>query len=130
MYSTTIFDPDCRLCPRLAGFLCAIRQKHPHYYARPVAPFGDITARLLIIGLAPGMHGANATGRPFTGDYARILLYETLYKFGHNSHYVLPKGHHLVDSYHCSRYNVQTKWLSKEMFLDVFGTVEHLLHYD
>jgi uracil-DNA glycosylase family 4 len=62
------------------------RQKNPGYYCRPVPPFGDQNARLLIVGLAPGMHGANRTGRPFTGDYAGVLLYETLHKFGFASH--------------------------------------------
>jgi uracil-DNA glycosylase family 4 len=82
MSATTPFDPDCRDCPRLAEFLDQTRSAHPDYHARPVAPFGDPDARLLIVGLAPGMHGANATGRPFTGDYAGILLYRTLYDFG------------------------------------------------
>ena len=81
----TAFDRDCRLCPRLAKFLEEVREKHPDYYCRPVPPFGDSTARLLIVGLAPGMHGANRTGRPFTGDYAGVLLYETLYEFGFGS---------------------------------------------
>jgi uracil-DNA glycosylase family 4 len=72
----------CRDCPRLASFLADVRARHPDYHARPVGPFGDSTARLLIVGLAPGMHGANRTGRPFTGDYAGILLYETLHSFG------------------------------------------------
>jgi uracil-DNA glycosylase family 4 len=79
------FDIDCRRCPRLATFLDEVRAKHPDYYCRPVPPFGDPEARLLIAGLAPGMHGANRTGRPFTGDYAGTLLYETLYKFGFSS---------------------------------------------
>jgi uracil-DNA glycosylase family 4 len=83
--STPKFDPDCRLCTRLAGFLDQVSRKHPDYHARPVPAFGDQQARLLIVGLAPGMHGANATGRPFTGDYAGILLYETLYEFGYSS---------------------------------------------
>jgi uracil-DNA glycosylase family 4 len=72
----------CRRCPRLAAFLDVIRHDYPSYHARPVAPFGDPGARLLIVGLAPGMHGANASGRPFTGDHAGILLYETLYRCG------------------------------------------------
>ena len=55
---------------------------HPHYHCRPVPPFGDRRARLLIVGLAPGLHGANATGRPFTGDHAGILLYEALHLLG------------------------------------------------
>ena len=73
---------DCTRCPRLARHLRQIRQAHPSYYARPVPDFGSSSARLLIIGLAPGMHGANRTGRPFTGDHAGILLYETLHEFG------------------------------------------------
>jgi len=79
---TEIFDKDCRRCPRLADFLDAVAEKQPGYYCRPVPPFGDARAHLLIVGLAPGMHGANRTGRPFTGDYAGVLLYQTLHKFG------------------------------------------------
>ena len=82
---TTVFDRDCRACPRLAGFLDEVNARYPEYYCRPVPPFGDASARLLIVGLAPGMHGANRTGRPFTGDHAGILLYETLYKYGFGS---------------------------------------------
>jgi uracil-DNA glycosylase family 4 len=78
----TVFDPSCRRCPRLAAFLDAVRIAEPSYHCRPVPPFGDPNARLLIVGLAPGMHGANRTGRPFTGDHAGILLYATLHKFG------------------------------------------------
>jgi uracil-DNA glycosylase family 4 len=77
-----IFDVDCRRCPRLAAFLDAVKVEEPGYYCRPVAPFGDRAARIVLVGLAPGMHGANRTGRPFTGDHAGILLYQTLYKFG------------------------------------------------
>ncbi len=80
------FDPDCDACPRLAGFLCEVRTRHPQYHARPVAPFGAARPRLLIVGLAPGMHGANRTGRPFTGDHAGILLYATLHAAGLASH--------------------------------------------
>lgn len=211
MYSKQIFDQDCRQCKRLDDFLCEVKQKYPDYHARPVAPFGDSAAKLLIVGLAPGMHGANATGRPFTGDYAGLLLYEALYEFGysnqvksesladglalkncritnavkclppqnkptgdeikqcnnflsaelktlpeqavilalgtvahlavlkaygmklgsakfaHNAWHVLPDGRMLVDSYHSSRYNVQTKRLTKEMFANVFFTIERLL---
>lgn len=76
------FDPTCRACPRLARHLVAVRRDYPGYHARPVAPFGAARARLLVVGLAPGMHGANRTGRPFTGDYAGILLYRTLHRFG------------------------------------------------
>jgi uracil-DNA glycosylase family 4 len=211
MTTNKVFDQDCKKCERLADFLCLAKQTYPHYHARPVAPFGDFDAGLLIVGLAPGMHGANATGRPFTGDFAGILLYETLYefgysnkptskslsdglklnncritnavkclppqnkptpgeitqcnaylaaelkmlpesavilalgtiahqavikahglalnsaKFGHNSCHTLPNGHKLVDSYHCSRYNTQTKRLTKDTFADVFRTVGQLL---
>ena len=79
---TTDFDIHCQRCSRLSGFLKEVRKEHPDYYGRPVPPFGVKQPELLVVGLAPGMHGANATGRPFTGDYAGILLYETLYKFG------------------------------------------------
>jgi uracil-DNA glycosylase family 4 len=76
------FDPSCRRCPRLAAFLDEVRVEEPDYHCKPVAPFGDPQAQLLIVGLAPGRHGANRTGRPFTGDHAGILLYATLHKFG------------------------------------------------
>ena len=79
---TVTFDQNCRRCERLANFLDSVREEFPDYHARPVAPVGDNDPKLLIVGLAPGMHGANATGRPFTGDYAGILLYKTLYDFG------------------------------------------------
>ena len=75
----------CEACPRLAGLLRDVRSRHPDYHAAPVAPFGDPSPRLLIVGLAPGMHGANRTGRPFTGDYAGELLYATLHKYGWGS---------------------------------------------
>src|SRR5450631_1966562 len=78
----SIFDPNCRQCPRLAAHLNRVRPQQPDYFCRPVPQFGDPAARLLIVGLAPGMHGANRTGRPFTGDHAGILLYATLHKFG------------------------------------------------
>lgn len=211
MISKAIFDQDCRQCDRLANFLCDVKQQYPTYHSRPVAPFGDPNAQLLIVGLAPGMHGANATGRPFTGDYAGLLLYETLHEFGYSNqvlseslndgltlkncritnavkclppqnkpvgteinqcnHYLaaelnaLPKpavilalgtiahqavlkgyqlkaasaafGHNashsldhsrfLVDSYHTSRYNINTKRLTKSMFTQVFDTIGRLL---
>lgn len=212
MPHSAYFKQDCRLCPRLAGFLDDVKAQHPHYHALPVAPFGDSAARLLIVGLAPGMHGANASGRPFTGDYAGLLLYQALYdfgysnqlqstalndglqltncritnavkclppqnkptgdeikqcnpylaaeiqtlpnqavilalgniahqavlrayglktsaaKFGHHTVIELPDGNKLVSSYHCSRYNVQTKRLSMAMFAEVFATIEKLLN--
>ncbi len=202
------FDPDCRACPRLASFLDEVRTRHPDYHARPVPPFGDPAPSLLIVGLAPGMHGANRSGRPFTGDFAGILLYATLHKFGyasaaesiaaddgltlsgcritnavkclppankpepseirqcngflatelaalpahahilalgqiahqavlralglkrkdypfaHGSDYRLPGGRRLVSSYHCSRYNTQTRRLTREMFEAVFTRIQ------
>jgi uracil-DNA glycosylase len=78
----SVYDENCRLCPRLAAFLDRVAEENPGYWCRPVAPFGDRNARFVIVGLAPGMHGANRTGRPFTGDFAGILLYETLHEFG------------------------------------------------
>ena len=209
--SSPLFDPDCRRCPRLADFLDDVKARHPDYHARPVPSFGDPRARLLIVGLAPGMHGANASGRPFTGDHAGILLYETLhafgygnrpvsasardglrlagcritnavkclppgnkpelsevkecnaflraelaglpadavvlalgkiahdavvraleqkpaqYPFGHGARHRLPTGQWLLDSYHCSRYNTQTRRLTPEMFREVFAQAQALL---
>jgi uracil-DNA glycosylase family 4 len=205
------FDPSCRRCPRLAEFLDEGRARHPRYHCAPVAPFGDAAPRLLIVGLAPGFHGANATGRPFTGDYAGVLLYETLhrfswasapvstarddglvlsgaritnavkcvppgnkptpaeiatcneflraelsglrreavvlalgaiahgavlralgirqsaFRFAHGAEHRLPGGRVLVDSYHCSRYNTNTRRLTEEMFREVVGRVTTLL---
>lgn len=203
------FSADCRHCQRLARFLDEVKVRHPDYYARPVPAFGDTIPKLLIIGLAPGMHGANRTGRPFTGDHAGILLYRTLHKFGFASHeestsaddglqlpgcritnavkclppenkpepaeirqcngylaaeiadfaagggmallalggiahqaglmalgfkpraypfahgavHALPNGLTLYDSYHCSRYNTQTKRLTTERFEMVFTKI-------
>lgn len=206
-----VFDADCRRCERLATFLDGVRQDHPAYHARPVPAFGDPAARLLIVGLAPGMHGANASGRPFTGDYAGILLYRTLHEFGFGSHpesvsrddglelrgcritnavkclppqnkplpaevrncngflrnefaalparavvlalgriaheavlraldlrakdfvfghgaeHRLDGGRTLLDSYHCSRYNTQTRRLTEDMFRAVVGRARALL---
>jgi len=209
--NTDNFDLDCRRCGRLSAFLDDIGQQYPDYHARPVEAFGAASPDLLIVGLAPGMHGANATGRPFTGDHAGILLYETLFKFGfsnrpesvsakdkltlkkcritnavkclppqnkptgeeintcnyflqnelqslrngaivmalgsiaHNAvikayglrQKLFPFGHNqvhqlnpqrtLIDSYHCSRYNTQTKRLTTDMFHDVFRTINKQL---
>ncbi|MCK9387964.1 MAG: uracil-DNA glycosylase [Sulfuritalea sp.] len=197
----------CTDCPRLAGFLAEVRRRNPDYHGRPVLPFGDPRARLLIVGLAPGMHGANRTGRPFTGDFAGILLYETLHAFGfgsqpvslaadddltltdcritnavkclppenkpepaeirtcnhylaaelstapdvrvilalglvahkavlmalglkqsaltfgHGARHVLPDGRIFIDSYHCSRYNTQTRRLTSADFQNVFRKI-------
>lgn len=207
----TIFDLDCRQCSRLSDFLDENKHEYPEYHARPVAPFGVKNPSLLIVGLAPGMHGANATGRPFTGDHAGILLYQTLYKFGfssaptstasddglklldcritnavkclppqnkptgaeirtcnsflkaeleslrpgacivalggiahgavlrafalklkeypfkHNMLHNLPNELSLIDSYHCSRYNTQTKRLTEPMFCAVFQQARSLV---
>jgi uracil-DNA glycosylase family 4 len=202
---------QCAACPRLAAHLAEVRRRHPDYHARPVLPFGDENPKLLIVGLAPGLHGANATGRPFTGDYAGILLYETLFEFGfsnqaeatsasdglrlsncritnavkclppenkptgaevrqcnhylaseveqlgagtvilalgtvahgaviralgarlssyafkHGAEHQLPGERVLVDSYHCSRYNTQTKRLTADMFRAVFRKIVTLM---
>lgn len=82
---SSVYDADCRQCPRLANFLDVVRDKNPGYFCAPVPPFGDPNARFLVVGLAPGMHGANRTGRPFTGDHAGILLYEMLHQHGFGS---------------------------------------------
>jgi len=205
-----VFDPDCKRCPRLSGFLDEVARAHPEYHAGPVPAFGDPKARLLIVGLAPGMHGANRTGRPFTGDYAGILLYRTLYDFGFGNRPVSESAHDalrlkrcrisnavkclppqnkpvtaeirncnaflqaelqtlpdgavilalgkiahdavlralgkplsahrfahgaehplerrlLLDSYHCSRYNTQTRRLTTDMFRAVIGRARELI---
>lgn len=205
------FSIHCVDCSRLASHLAHVRETYGNYYARPVPPFGDAAARLLVVGLAPGKHGANATGRPFTGDYAGILLYETLHKFGfasqpqstsaedalrldgcritnavkclppenkptpievktcnrylaaelqalpadavivalgtvahnavlqarglkqsdyrfaHGAEHALAGGFTLIDSYHCSRYNTQTKRLTATMFERVFAQAQRHL---
>jgi len=205
------FNTGCRKCPRLAKFLDEVRVEHPGYFAKPVPSFGAPDARLLIVGLAPGKHGANATGRPFTGDHAGILLYETLHEFGfgsrpvstsaddglelldcritnavrclppenkpttgevntcnaylsdelrnmpasgfvlalgtiahravlkaldlklsaypfaHGAEHEIGHGLTFVDSYHCSRYNTQTRRLTTPMFQDVFRNLRAAL---
>lgn len=87
MTSASFLEPpaDCQLCPRLAAFLADLREKHPDWHNAPVPSFGRLDARLLVVGLAPGMKGANRTGRPFTGDYAGDLLYATLARHGFTS---------------------------------------------
>jgi uracil-DNA glycosylase len=75
-------ERDCALCPRLADFRAAQRNAHPGWFNAPVPSFGETSAELLIVGLAPGLRGANRTGRPFTGDFAGDLLYRSLGKFG------------------------------------------------
>jgi uracil-DNA glycosylase family 4 len=77
-----VYRAGCRDCPRLAQFLDQVKEDNPGYFCKPVPPFGAADAPLVIVGLAPGMHGANRTGRPFTGDHAGYLLYATLKKYG------------------------------------------------
>ena len=89
-----VFTTECTDCPRLSNFLVQVRIDHPDYFAKPVPSFGDDTPRLLIVGLAPGMHGANRTGRPFTGDHAGILLYDTLHRYGFSNQ---PVSEHSAD---------------------------------
>jgi uracil-DNA glycosylase family 4 len=86
------YDENCSKCERLSDFLKQTKAKFPTYFCKPVPSFGDQNSNFLIVGLAPGMHGANQTGRPFTGDYAGILLYETLYQFGFSSQKVSECG--------------------------------------
>jgi len=73
---------DCALCPRLVEYRHANRAAHPEWFNAPVSSFGRLDARMLVVGLAPGVRGANRTGRPFTGDFAGVLLYQTLIEFG------------------------------------------------
>ena len=80
--SAALPSSNCTLCPRLAAFRQVQREAHSEWFNAPVPSFGDDAAELLIVGLAPGLKGANRTGRPFTGDYAGGLLYQTLQKFG------------------------------------------------
>ena len=82
--SASVAEPprDCPLCPRLAAFRHLHQSREPSWHNAPVPTFGPTDARLLVVGLAPGLRGANRTGRPFTGDYAGDLLYETLIDFG------------------------------------------------
>ena len=91
---------DCPRCPRLVAFRQEWRGKEPEWFNAPVASFGPINARLLIVGLAPGLRGANRTGRPFTGDYAGDLLYATLkeFSFGRGDYRARPDdGFELID---------------------------------
>ncbi len=92
------YDEHCRDCPRLANFLDEVKRDHPTYFCKPVPPFGVASPELLIVGLAPGLHGANRTGRPFTGDYAGELLYQTLHKFGYASQPTTVKADGALDT--------------------------------
>ena len=80
--TSDFYDVHCRRCPRLAEFLHQVKSEHPNFACQPVAPFGPLGASLLVAGLAPGLRGANASGRPFTGDGAGPLLYGTLTELG------------------------------------------------
>ena len=82
MKTNPSFDLNCTECPRLASYLEVQRFKFPEYFNLPVPPFGDPNATMLIVGLAPAHHGANASGRPFTGEHAGIILYQTLFELG------------------------------------------------
>ena len=82
MINSQKFSVECRQCERLASFLDEVKTDNPDYFCKPVPEFGDPEATLLVVGLAPGMHGANRSGRPFTGDHAGILLYQTLFDHG------------------------------------------------
>src|SRR6056300_1676666 len=79
------FNLDCKDCPRLYKNLANLSKKYSEYWNKPVPSFGDEQPNILIVGLAPGLHGANATGRPFTGDAAGILLYQMLHKHGYSN---------------------------------------------
>ena len=82
MTGATSPAPDCPLCPRLVAYREANRAEHPDWFNGPVPSFGGLDSRLLVVGMAPGVKGANRTGRPFTGDHAGLLLYHTLLRFG------------------------------------------------
>jgi uracil-DNA glycosylase family 4 len=101
MPETVLFDINCSLCPRLVQFLKTVKKQYPGYHALPVPAFGAKNPDLLIVGLAPGLHGANASGRPFTGDYAGILLYQTLYNFGFSNSPVSESRNDKLKLHHC-----------------------------
>jgi uracil-DNA glycosylase len=122
---------DCPRCPRLVAFREAWRTREPQWHNAPVPAFGPIDARLLIVGLAPGLQGANRTGRPFTGDLGRIAHDSAVvalggkrsaFAFGHGRAHALGPIT-LFDSYHCSRYNTNTGVLTPGMFRSVFAKV-------
>jgi uracil-DNA glycosylase family 4 len=83
---------DCALCPRLVAYRAVNRRDNPDWFNAPVPSFGDVGARLLIVGMAPGVRGANRTGRPFTGDHAGLLLYSSLIRFGLASGAYVPEA--------------------------------------
>lgn len=100
-YKKSWFDKGCTHCSRLSQFLTDLRTEYPDYYNLPVPPIGPEDAKLLIVGLAPGMHGANRTGRPFTGDHAGLLLYQTLYRLGLSSQADALSADDGLQLYHC-----------------------------
>lgn len=92
--------PDCPLCPRLCQFRAENRLKYPGFFNAPVPSFGGLDAEFLVVGLAPGLQGANATGRPFTGDYAGDILYASLLKNGFaKGSYSSPRGEQIKGTY-------------------------------
>ena len=114
---TGTFDINCRRCPRLATFLDGVRARYPDYHGLPVAPFGDDKAKLLIVGLAPGMHGANASGRPFTGDHAGIILYDTLFRYGFSTAAESISADDGLELINCRITNAVKSWLHTRFWL-------------
>ena len=101
MLGTKIHDPKCKKCNRLEKSLKKLKEMYPSYHCGPVSSFGPLKSDLLIVGLAPGLHGANATGRPFTGDYAGTLLFQTLYKYGFSNCSSSVKKNDGLELYNC-----------------------------
>ena len=126
----------CPLCPRLVEYRAENEAQNPDWFNGAAPSFGDPEARLLVVGLAPGRTGANRTGRPFTGDHAGWLLYETLIKTGFargrydarpDDGLQLVGPYRLINSYHCSRLNTNTGRLTPAMFEDVFKRARQAL---
>jgi uracil-DNA glycosylase len=115
------FTPPGRNCPRLVAFRGQNRKKFPDKFNAPAAPFGPIDAQFLIAGLAPGLKGANSSGRPFTDEKL------SAHPFMHGKAHKLANGLTIIDSYHCSRYNTQTKRLTEKMFEGVFVKIKELI---
>jgi len=95
------YREDCKKCSRLVSYLASSKKKYATYHCKPVATFGNTNAQFLIVGLAPGLHGANATGRPFTGDHAGDVLYRTLHQFGFASQPVSSSSHDSLQLKNC-----------------------------
>jgi uracil-DNA glycosylase len=113
-------DRNCPLCPRLADFRAQARAREPHWHNAPVASFGDPKAQLLIVGLAPGLQGANRIAHDTT--LKALGLRNAAAPFAHGAVHTAATFR-LYDSYHCSRYNTNTRVLTPEMFRNVFATV-------